>query len=68
MKYTQNRLKYTKTDSHPRSIAHSNVCTRLFRGKMHSDWFYGVEIVQVRWQYGEEVGYWYPCRLEKTIC
>jgi hypothetical protein len=37
MKYTQNRLKYTKTDSHPRSIAHSKVCTRLFRGKMHSD-------------------------------
>jgi hypothetical protein len=60
MKYTQNRLKYTKTDSHPRSIAHGNVCTRLFRGKMHSDWFHRVEIVQGRWQHGEEVGYWYP--------
>jgi hypothetical protein len=21
------------------SIAHSIICTRLFRGKMHSDWF-----------------------------
>jgi hypothetical protein len=65
MKYTQNWVKYTKTESHPRSIAHSNVCTRLFGGKMHSDWFHGVEIVQGRWHHGEEVGYWYPCRLEK---
>jgi hypothetical protein len=35
--------------------------------EMHSDWFHRVEIVQGRWQHREEVGYWYPCRLEKTI-
>jgi len=35
---------------------------------MHSDWFHGVEIVQDRWQHGEEVGYWYPSRFERTIC
>jgi hypothetical protein len=35
MKYTQNRLKYSKTVSHPRSIAHSDVCRRVFGGKMH---------------------------------
>jgi hypothetical protein len=34
----------------------------------HSDSFLGVEIVQGRWQHGEEVGYWYSSRLEKTIC
>ena len=29
------------------SIAHSIICTvRLFRGKMHSDWFNGIEILQ----------------------
>jgi len=28
------------------SIAHSIICTvRLFRGKMHSDWFNGIEIL-----------------------
>jgi hypothetical protein len=68
MKYTQNRPKYTKTDSYPCSIAHSNVSTRLFRGKMLSDLFHRVEIVQGRWQHGEEMGYWYSYRLEKTIC
>jgi hypothetical protein len=68
MKYTQNRLKYTPTDSHPCSIAHSNVCTRLFGAKMRSDWCHRVEIVQGRWLHGEEVSYWYPCRLEKTFC
>ena len=31
-------------------------CTRLFRGKMHSDWFNGIEILQGRWQHGEKVG------------
>jgi hypothetical protein len=35
---------------------------------MHSDWFHGVEIVQGRWQRGEDVGYWYPNRLERAIC
>ena len=34
---------------------------------MHSDWFHGVEIVQGRWQHGEEVGYWYPSGLEMTV-
>ena len=68
LKYTQNLLKYTTTDSHLGSIAHSNICTWLFRGKMHSDWFHRVEIFQGRWQHEEEVGYWYPRRLTKTIC
>jgi hypothetical protein len=27
-----------------------------------------VEILQGRWLHGEEVGNWYPNRLEKTIC
>jgi hypothetical protein len=50
------------------SIAHSIICTRLFRGKMHSDWYNGIEILQGRWQRGEKVGYCYPSRLEKTLC
>ena len=40
----------------------------LFRGKMHSDWFNGTEILQGRWQHGEKVGYYYPSGLEKTLC
>jgi len=51
-----------------RSIAHSIICIRLFRGKMHSDWFNGIEILQGRWQHGEKVGYCYPSGLEKTLC
>jgi len=43
-------------------------CTRLFRGKMRSDWFNGIEILQGRWQHGEKVGYCYPSGLEKTLC
>jgi hypothetical protein len=35
---------------------------------MHSDWFNGIEILQVRWQHGEKVGYCYPRGLEKTLC
>jgi hypothetical protein len=35
---------------------------------MHSDWFNGTEIFQVRWQHGEKVGYCYPNGLEKTLC
>jgi hypothetical protein len=50
------------------SIAHSIICTLQFHGKMHSDWFNGIEILQGRWQNGEQVGYCYPSRLEKTLC
>ena len=50
------------------SIAHSIICTRLFRGKMNSDWFNGIEILQGRWQHGEKMGYCYPSGLEKTLC
>ena len=50
------------------SIAHSIICTRLFRGKMHSDWFDGIDVLQSRWQHGENVGYSYPSGLEKTLC
>jgi len=46
---------------------HSIICTRLFRGKTHSDWFNGIEILQGRWQHGEKVGYSYPSGLEKTL-
>jgi len=49
------------------SIAHSIICTRLFRGKMHSDWLNGIEILQGRWQHGEKVGYCYPSGLEKIL-
>jgi hypothetical protein len=38
------------------------------QGKMHSDWFNGIEILQCRWQHGEKVGYCYPSGLEKTLC
>ena len=37
-------------------------------GKMHSEWFNGIEILQGRWQHGEKVGYYYPSGLEKTLC
>jgi len=37
-------------------------------GKMHSEWFNGIEILQSRWQHGEKVGYCYPSGLEKTLC
>jgi len=50
------------------SIAHTIICTWLFHGKMHSDWFNGIEILQGTWQHGEKVGYCYPSRLEKTLC
>jgi hypothetical protein len=43
-----------------RSIAHSIICTRLFRGKMHSDSFNGIQILQSRWQHAEIVGYCCP--------
>jgi hypothetical protein len=51
------------------SIVHSIICTvRLFRGKMHSDWFNGMEILQGRWEHGEKVKYCYPSGLERTPC
>ena len=50
------------------SIANSIICTRPFRGKMHSDWFKGIAILQGRWQHGEKGGYCYPSGLEKTLC
>jgi hypothetical protein len=50
------------------NIAHSIICTRLFRGKMHSDWFSGIDILQGIWQHGEKVGYCYPSGLKKTLC
>jgi hypothetical protein len=50
------------------SIAHNIICTRLFRGKMHSDWFNGIDILQGRWQHGEKLEYCYPSGLEKTLC
>jgi hypothetical protein len=60
--------KCIKTASHPSSTAISITCTRLFRGKMHYSWFHGVEILKGRWQHREEMGYWYPSGLAKTIC
>jgi hypothetical protein len=50
------------------SIAHSIICTQLFRGKMHSDWFNEIDIFQGRWQHGEKVGYCYPSGLKNTLC
>jgi hypothetical protein len=50
------------------NIAHTIICTRLFRGKMYSDWFSGIEILQRRRQHGEKVGYCYPSEPEKTLC
>jgi hypothetical protein len=61
-------LKYLYSVETVRSIAHSIICKRLFRGKMHSDWLIGLEIIQGRWQHGEKVGYCYPGGLEKTLC
>jgi hypothetical protein len=38
------------------NIAHSITCTRLFRGKMHSGWFNGIDMLQGRWQHGDKSG------------
>jgi ribosomal protein L32E len=35
---------------------------------MHSDWFNGIDILQVRWQHGKKVEYCYPSGLEKALC
>jgi len=48
-------------------IAHSIICTQLFRGKMHSAWFNEIEILQGRWQHREKVEYCYLRGLEKTL-
>jgi hypothetical protein len=39
-------------------------------GKMHSDWFNGIDIhvLQSRWQHEEKAGYRYPSGLEKALC
>jgi hypothetical protein len=37
-------------------------------GKMHSDWFNGIEILQGRRQHEEKVGYCYPSGLKKALC
>jgi hypothetical protein len=50
------------------SIAHSVICTRLFRGKMRSDWFNRKEKLQGRWQHGKKLGYCYTSGLENTLC
>jgi hypothetical protein len=49
------------------SIAHSIIYTPLFRGKMHSDWFNGIDILKGRWQHGEKMGNCYSRGLEKTL-
>jgi hypothetical protein len=48
-------------------LAHSIIWTRLFREKMHSDSFNGIDMLQVRWQNGEKVGYCFSSGLEKTL-
>ena len=56
--------------------AHSIICTvytvlhtvSFVQGKMHFDWFNGIEVLQGWWQHGEKVGYCYPSGLEKTLC
>ena len=62
------RSKYISTESCPSSTAHSTICTQLFRGKMHSNWFQRVQTLQGRWQHADKEGYWYPSGLEKTTC
>jgi hypothetical protein len=46
------------------------LCTTVsfVHGKMHSDWFSGIKILQSRWQHGEKVEYFHPSGLEKTLC
>jgi len=44
----------TPPTAHSNNIAHSIICTRLFRGKMHSNCFNGIEILQGGLQHGEK--------------
>ena len=49
-------------------MLHAELHTVSFvHGKMHSDWFNGIEILQGIWKHGEKVGYCYPSGLEKTL-
>jgi hypothetical protein len=49
------------------AVLHAALHTVSFvHGKMHSDWFNGIEILQgKRRQHGEKVGYCYPSGIEK---
>jgi len=50
------------------AMLHAALHTVSFvHGKMHSDWFNGIEILQGTWQHGEKVEYCYPSGLEKTL-
>jgi hypothetical protein len=50
------------------AVLHAAVHTvSIVHGKMHSDWFNGIELLQGRWQHDEKVGYRYPSGLEKTL-
>ena len=52
----------------PCAMLHAELHTVLFvHGKMHSDWFNGIEILQGRWQHGEKVGCFYPNGHEKAL-
>jgi len=49
-------------------MLHASLHTVSFaHGKMHSDWFNGIEILQGRWQHGKKMVYCYPSGLEKTL-
>jgi hypothetical protein len=49
------------------SIAHSIIFTRLFRGKMYSHWFNGIEILQGKWQYREKWDTVIPADLKRLF-
>jgi len=50
------------------SIVNSIICTvRLFGGKMPSDWFNGIEIMQGRWQHGEKGDTVIPADLKRLF-
>ena len=62
-------FRWTRQNAFSYETAHSIICTVwLFREKMHSYWFNGMEILQGRWQHGEKVRYCYPSGPEKTLC
>jgi len=49
------------------SCIHSIIYTRLFCGKMHSDWFNGIELLQGRWQHGEKWDTVIPADLKRLF-